>query len=156
MGRPISSPTVKVNQKGCPETRTHTHKLTRASEFKAVLAADCRLSGKSYLLRAGAKAFNSLPGARLGLIASRKAARRSVDRNRGKRIAREAFRAVRGRLPAVDVVLQLKNDLRKSGNAELRKELDRLLRDLTARYGVFQPARPTQLTLATRVNSQAE
>lgn len=161
MGRTITSPAVKVNQETSPKTQPHPHKLTQASEFKAVLAADCRLSGKNYLLRAGAgfnagDAFNPLSGARLGLIASRKAARRSVDRNRGKRIAREAFRAVRATLPAVDVVLQLKNDLRKSGNAELRKELDRLLRDLTARYGVFQPARLTQPTQATRVNSQAE
>lgn len=90
---------------------------------------------------------NTLPRARLGLIASRKAARRSVDRNRGKRLAREAFRAACGApdatglfdlslgLPAVDVVLQLKNDLRETSNADLRKELDRLLREMAARYG---------------------
>lgn len=80
--------------------------------------------------------MNSLPHARLGLIASRKAARRAVDRNRGKRIAREAFRAAHAQLPAVDLVLQLKNDLRKYGNAELRKELHRLLREVEARLGV--------------------
>ena len=97
-----------------------------------VLAAECRLSGKSYFLRA---ASNAHPGARLGLIASRKAARRAVDRNRGKRIAREAFRVARAQLPAVDVVLQLKNDLRAAGNLQLRQELDRLLRDRTQSRG---------------------
>jgi ribonuclease P protein component len=105
------------------------------------LAAECRLAGKSFLLRAKA---NTLAGARLGLIASRKAARRAVDRNRGKRLAREAFRAYRSArgapgssqgLPAVDVVLQLKNNLRETGNTALRKELDRLLREMAARYG---------------------
>jgi ribonuclease P protein component len=122
-----------------PQRQPHAFKLTHATEFRAALAAECRLSSKSFLLRAGA---NSLPGARLGLIASRKAARRAVDRNRGKRLAREAFRAARlghqtfpAGLPAVDVVLQLKNNLRETGNAELRKELDRLLREMAARYG---------------------
>lgn len=109
----------------------HALKLTQANEFRATLAAECRLSGKNFLLRAGT---TTLPGARLGLIASRKAARRAVDRNRGKRIAREAFRAIRLKLPTVDVVLQLKNDLRKSGNTDLRRELDRLLRDVKVRF----------------------
>ena len=98
------------------------------------LGAECRLSGKSFFLRARS---NGLSGARLGLIASRKVARRAVDRNRGKRLAREAFRAVRVGLPAVDVVLQLKIDLRKADNIEIRKELDRLFRDVEARFGNF-------------------
>lgn len=110
----------------------HPDKLTSAAEFRAVLAAECRLSGKSFFLRAG---LNGLPAARLGLIASRKAARRAVDRNRAKRLAREAFRSARPGLPAVDVVLQLNNDLRRSGNVAIRRELDRLLRDTAARYG---------------------
>ena len=107
-------------------------KLTLASEFKAVLASGCRLSGKNFVLRAIANEFCR---PRLGLIASRKAARRAVDRNRGKRLVRAAFLAARIRLPAVDVVLQLKQDLRESGNDELRDELDRLLRDLVVRFG---------------------
>lgn len=112
------------------------YKLTHAEEFRAVLAGACRLSGKSFLLRAER---NALGGARLGLIASRKAAKRAVDRNRGKRLAREAFRGLQGRLPAVDVVLQLKNDLRGVDNAAIRKELDRLIRDTAARFGADVP-----------------
>ena len=78
--------------------------------------------------------INGQQRARLGLIASRKTARKAVDRNRGKRIAREAFRAARVSLPTVDVLVQLKNDLRKSGNPDLRAELDRLLREVMGRF----------------------
>jgi ribonuclease P protein component len=106
-------------------------KLTRADEFRRVLAAPLRLSKRGFVLRADS---NVLAGARLGLITSRKAARRAVDRNRAKRLAREAFRAMRERMPAVDVVLQLKNDLRDRDNAGVRAELDTLLRDMSMRF----------------------
>lgn len=107
------------------------NKLSRPEEYRAALAAPCRLSGKNFLVRA---LPNSWPTARLGLIASRKAAPRAVDRNRGKRLAREAFRAARAQLPPVDIVFQQKHDLRKAGNPDVRRELDRLLRDVAARF----------------------
>ena len=108
----------------------HAGKLTRAAEFIAVLAGSHRSSSRSFILRAQP---NTLAGARLGLVASRKAARRAVDRNRGKRLVREAFRAIGCNLPAVDIVVQLRNDLRKLGNAALRAELERLLAEVLAR-----------------------
>lgn len=49
---------------------------------------------------------NGLGYARLGIIASRKALPRAVDRNRARRRVREAFRRVCQRLPAVDIVVQ--------------------------------------------------
>jgi ribonuclease P protein component len=58
-----------------------------------------------------------------------------VDRNRCKRLAREAFRAARARLPTADIVFQQKNDLRKHANATIRKELDQLLQDVMSRFG---------------------
>lgn len=114
----------------------HPRKLTRAAEYRVVMTAECRLSGSSFQLRASS---NQLPQARLGLVASRKAARRAVDRNRGKRLAREAFRALAVHLPAVDFVVQLKNDLRRAGNDALRKELNRLLRESARRFGSPPP-----------------
>ena len=107
------------------------NKLSRPEEYRAVFAAPCRLSGKNFVVRA---LVNTWPTARLGLIASRKAAPRAVDRNRCKRLAREAFRAARAQLPAVDIIFQQENDLRKYGNRVIRRELDSLLRKVVARF----------------------
>lgn len=107
-----------------------------------MLSAGARFSGKRFVLRAISTACNasndanrSSSGAvaRLGLIASRKAAKRAVDRNRAKRLAREVFRLSRPSLPACDVVLQLRENLRGSANHEVRAELTRLLRELQRR-----------------------
>lgn len=62
-----------------------------------------------------------MPGARLGLIIGKRAVRRAHERNMLKRVAREAFRAARGYLPAVDVVLHLRGPM---GRRELRSMLE--------------------------------
>jgi ribonuclease P protein component len=107
-------------------------KLVLPEEFKAVLGAEYRRTGKNFLVRA---LPNTRSAARLGLIASRKASPRAVDRNRGKRLARESFRALQSQLPAMDIVLQQKNDLRKCSNPVIRRELDRLLLEMAAHFG---------------------
>lgn len=45
--------------------------------------------------------------ARLGLVVGKKLLKRSVDRNRVKRIAREQFRLCRADLPACDLIVRL-------------------------------------------------
>lgn len=69
-------------------------------------------------------------GARLGLAISRKHARRAVDRNRIKRIAREAFRVRRQQLPPVDIIVLSRAGVTEADRAALRSELDRLLENL--------------------------
>jgi ribonuclease P protein component len=70
------------------------------------------------------------PTARLGLAISKKHARRSVDRNRIKRVAREAFRVRRQSLPPVDIIVLSRAGIAGAERAELRAELDRLLENL--------------------------
>ena len=48
---------------------------------------------------------NRLNYPRLGLAISKKNAKRAVDRNRIKRLARESFRLETSRLPSVDIVI---------------------------------------------------
>lgn len=100
-------------------------RLRRAAEFEAVLSEARRVSSRNF--NAWARP-NGGTSARLGIIAGRKAAARAVDRNRGKRIIRELFRALLADLGSVDVVVQLRTTLRDTDNATLRTELSRLLR----------------------------
>ena len=107
-------------------------RLTRAVEFEAVLKNGYRRSSANFAAQA---IMNAGKVARLGLIASRKAAPRSVDRNRGKRLTREIFRACSDTLPELDVVVRLKNNLRGANNPALRTELRSLLKSIAERTG---------------------
>ena len=72
---------------------------------------------------------------RVGIIAGRKVASRAVDRNRGKRLIREAFR-ISSALIACDVTVQLRSDLRSEHNSAVRAELQQLIASLVRRCTV--------------------
>jgi ribonuclease P protein component len=67
---------------------------------------------------------NSRRCARLGLAISRRAARRAVDRNRIKRLAREAFRQS-PHCAGVDIIVFAKQAAATQSRAALRRSLDR-------------------------------
>ena len=69
--------------------------------------------------------------ARVGIIASKRVAARAVDRNRAKRLVREAFRKVRHRLGGLDVVVRLRRCPAKTHEAAA--EINRLLEELAAK-----------------------
>jgi ribonuclease P protein component len=111
--------------------------LTNRSDFEAVLRSGCRLASRNFVLRAWP---NAVAHARLGIIAARKAAARAVDRNRGKRLIREAFRSAFPIIGAYDVTVQLRNNLRDESGAALRAELGALLEGFVRRCA--DPAQP--------------
>ena len=76
---------------------------------------------------------NGGPQARIGIIASKRVAARAVDRNRAKRLVREAFRKLRHRLGGVDVVVQLKRCPAPGRDAAAGAEIAKLLEELAAR-----------------------
>lgn len=82
-----------------PESR-----LLRPEEFAAVFASRQVLRSGHFELRF---LSNGNTSARLGLVMAKRFAKRAVQRNILKRLAREAFRQVRSGLPGIDMVLRL-------------------------------------------------
>jgi ribonuclease P protein component len=102
-------------------------RLLRPEEYSAVLARRRPLRSAHFEVH---HLPNGRKGPRLGLVVGRKADKRSVARNLCKRIAREAFRATKVRLPAVDVVVRAARPLAGTTRGALRAELDALLASL--------------------------
>ena len=116
---------VRIADQGFPRSG----RLLAGREFQRVFARARRVPGGRFMVLYR-KQEPAGPSARLGLAISKKHARRSVDRNRIKRVAREAFRARRQSLPPVDVIVLSRAGIAGAERAELRAELDRLLENL--------------------------
>lgn len=110
---------------------TQTQRLKRPSEYTHVMA-DAERSADRYFTVLSRRREN-LP-ARLGLAVSKKAARRAVDRNRIKRLAREAFRHCAARGPH-DVVVFARHAAAATAAAVLRSSLERHFRRLLCAEG---------------------
>lgn len=110
-------------------------RLTRPEQFTAVLSGGCKLAGTCFLVQAQP---NAAAGARLGIIAGRKAIARAVDRNRSKRLVREVFRATREALETLDVIVVCRQAVPRGGNTLARRELEQLFAELGGHGG--QPA----------------
>jgi ribonuclease P protein component len=104
--------------------------LRQPDRFEAILRSGIRVSTRNFIARALA---NELAIARLGLVAGRRAAPRAVDRNRAKRLVREAFRGNGGLFGGYDVTIQWRGDLRAFENGAIRAELGDLLDSLRRR-----------------------
>ncbi|MDQ0009271.1 ribonuclease P protein component [Luteibacter jiangsuensis] len=100
-------------------------RLRRAADFAALRTVSGRLGGRCFLLRFG---NNELDTARLGLAISKRCSKRAVDRNRIKRLAREAFRHARPALPPVDILVMARDSAVDETGAVLLAELDALFR----------------------------
>ena len=101
--------------------------LRSRTDFEAVLSSGRRFASRNFVLRA---LVNGGAHARLGIIAGKKVAVRAVDRNRARRLIREAFRSMLAQLGPYDVTVQLRGNLRAEPNAHVREELEKLLQSV--------------------------
>lgn len=98
-------------------------RLLKKKDFDVVLRRGQRLFGKYFSL---CYQTTQSDVARLGIIMRKQIIRLAVDRNRAKRMVREAFRLRQDQLQGLDiVVISLKNN-DKVGNRELLACLNRL------------------------------
>ena len=97
--------------------------------FTSVLRSGRALRGQGLVVL---YKVSELPDCRLGMVISKRVAKRSVDRNRYKRLIREWFRHNQGRLAGRDWVVRLAERRRGSSalpisEVELLSELERLI-----------------------------
>lgn len=113
-------------------------RLTKSADYAKVLRRGVRVDGRLFNLAA---APNQRPHHRMGLTVSRRVGG-AVQRNRAKRLLRDAFRRRRRRGGGVpcDVVLVAKRELLEVTRAELDRELERSLQRLETRLGPRAPA----------------
>jgi ribonuclease P protein component len=105
-----------------PEQRLHT-----PAEFGRVFAEPARSADRFFTVLARK---SGRPAARLGLTVARRVAKRAVDRNKLKRLARESFR-LHPELPAWDFVVLARPGAHTAERKVLRASLDRHFEQLT-------------------------
>ncbi|MDH4181761.1 MAG: ribonuclease P protein component [Betaproteobacteria bacterium] len=98
--------------------------MTGTGAFEAVFRDGTRFEGRQVQIIAMPAA---LPLGRFGLVVGRKALPRAIDRNRFKRLVREAMRSLRADAQAFDVVVRLKGPLKRAGVDAAAAEAAQLL-----------------------------
>ena len=106
-------------------------RLDQPSQYQALFdTPDYRFSNRVFLVLAR---NNSLDYARLGLVTSKKKAKRAVDRNLVKRLARETFRLHQHQLGGLDVLVLLRSLPKEDDRIQLRAQLEALWVKLLAK-----------------------
>ena len=109
---------------------SYTHRICRSSTFKLIFEQGKVTKGQWlnlwFLAQAGLE--KSLQGPKLGIVVSRKTSPKATERNRWKRLIREAFRQ-RRRVIKKDtlVLIPAKRGRECPSYSELEKEIDALL-----------------------------
>ena len=106
------------------EGLSRRHRFVGRGAFSAALGGSRKYRGRTAILHV-------IPGknplSRFGLAVAKRLARRSVDRNRIKRLAREVFRRHAAKMRGLDLVIALRQPLPAGFDAGWVAEVDGLL-----------------------------
>lgn len=105
-------------------------RLTAAADFQQTLRLGRRIHVDELVLVVH-QSTTAMP--RLGLAIVKRHVRRAHERNRIKRLAREAFRHQQAYLPPVDCILMVKSGVDALSNAELQHRLNTLFQQVIRR-----------------------
>lgn len=106
-------------------------RLLKAREFDAVFKqAAYRASSAEFLVLA---VDNGAEKSRIGMVVSKKVSGSSVDRNRIRRLIREAFRT-RFTEPGLDLVVVARTGVRRRSNNEILEILEKLWLQLSDKH----------------------
>lgn len=103
------------------------YRLCKTDEYSSVFAFRKAVRGRFFVLHYKPSEH---PTARLGVVVAKKLAKRAVQRNFIKRMAREHFRHVRESLPGHDLILRLNAPAAPVKKADLRADMAGLFRRL--------------------------
>ena len=104
-------------------------RLLTAAEYTVVFRKSRRFSDRYWTVLVRSDAQGQ---ARLGLAIAKKRAKRAVDRNRIKRVARESFRCHQHQLQGCELVIMNRDGADKVDAATLRLSLDTLMSRISA------------------------
>jgi len=113
--------------KGRPNARfPRSARILLTRDFQKVFGQETNVVGKFMVVWVGRRGES---GVRLGVVASKRTFRRAVDRNRAKRLLREAFRLNRAQVDAaVDLVIIARRRILSVKCQDVGRELMWLLR----------------------------
>lgn len=122
----MSVPDTEPSQGGISAHFSRIDRLRRNADFQQVFACRQTLVGRLMVVWLGPTSPTGR--SRLGVVASKRTFRRAVDRNRAKRLLREAFRLNRGRIDnGCDLVVIARRRILEAKCADVGRELARLL-----------------------------
>ncbi|QIR16049.1 ribonuclease P protein component [Shewanella aestuarii] len=106
-------------------------RLLTPAQFKSVFTNPIKASSAEITLLA---VPNSEHHPRIGLTVAKRFVKRANQRNRIKRVIRTSFRLHQHDLPALDIVVLVRNGVVEMDNAELHKLIEKLWRKLNRRF----------------------